>query len=145
MPMTILQLTFNNQFVISVQRFFQKLQSLIVIRTTRKGPVKHFFPLSLQITKVSCQSPVSSVLAYQKYPTSDIKTKYKKNVFLGLFPFSRFPARTLIVNRLVMKKFPRNLSFVVDSKLQVPLVMYEINAHNISGVRNQTIILTEGL
>ena len=36
-----------------------------------------------------------------------------------------------------MKSCSKNLSFGVDFKLQVPLRMYKINTHNISGVRNQ--------
>ena len=34
-----------------------------------------------------------------------------------------------------MKKLLKNLSFGVDFELQVPLLMYKIKAHNISGVR----------
>ena len=39
--------------------------------------------------------------------------------------------------KIAMKSFPKNLSFRVDFKLQVPQLMYKININNISGVRNQ--------
>ena len=34
------------------------------------------------------------------------------------------------------EKFSKNLSFGVDFKLKVPPLMYKINTHNISGMRN---------
>ena len=40
-------------------------------------------------------------------------------------------------NKIAMKSFSKNQSFGVDFKLQVPLLMYKINTHIISGVRNQ--------
>ena len=40
-------------------------------------------------------------------------------------------------NKIAIKSFSKNLSFEVGFKLQVPPLMYKINAHNISGVRNQ--------
>ena len=39
--------------------------------------------------------------------------------------------------KIAMKSFSKNLSFEVDFKLQVPPLMYKINTHNISGVRNE--------
>ena len=44
-----------------------------------------------------------------------------------------------------MKMFLKNLLFGVDVKLKVPPLTYKINAHNMSGVRSQAVILTEGL
>ena len=44
-----------------------------------------------------------------------------------------------------LKKFLKNLSFGVDIELQVPPFTYKIKAHNMSGVRSQAIILTDGL
>ena len=68
-------------------------------------------------------------------PRPDIKTKYEKYFFGDFLPLSRFLAKTLKVNKISMKNFS-NLSFGVDFELQVPPLMYRINAHNISGVRN---------
>ena len=39
--------------------------------------------------------------------------------------------------------FSKNLSYGIDVKLQVPPLIYKINAYNMSGVRSQAIILTE--
>ena len=50
------------------------------------------------------------------------------------FLSARFLAKTLRVNKPAMKKFPKNLSFGVDVKLQVPPLTYKINAYNMSGV-----------
>ena len=59
----------------------------------------------------------------------------KKKIFLRRFALSRFLAKTLRVNKPVMKKFLKNLSSGVDVKLVAPPLMYKINAHNMSGVR----------
>ena len=40
-----------------------------------------------------------------------------RKVFLWRFPFSRFLAKTLRVNKIAMKSFSKNLSFGVDFKL----------------------------
>ena len=45
--------------------------------------------------------------------------------------------KTLRINKIAMKTFSKNLSFGVNFKLQVPPLMYKLNTHNISGVRNQ--------
>ena len=58
-------------------------------------------------------------------------------VFLRRFHLSIFLAKTLRVNKIVMKSFSNNLSFAVDFKLKVPPVMYKISIHNISDVRNK--------
>ena len=60
-----------------------------------------------------------------------------RKVFLRHFPLSRFLAKTLRVNKIAIKSFSKKLSFGVDFKLQVPPLMYKINTHNISSVRNQ--------
>ena len=45
-----------------------------------------------------------------------------------------------------MKKLlKKNMSLGVDLKLQVPPLMFKINAHNKSDVSSQVVILTEGL
>ena len=82
--------------------------------------------------------------AWVRIPVQSSKMKYKK-IFLRRLPLSRFLAKTLRVNKTAMKKFLKTLSFGVDVKLQVPPLTYKINAHNMSGVRSQAVILTEGL
>ena len=44
-----------------------------------------------------------------------------------------------------MKKFLKNLPFVMHVKLSVPPLTYKIKAHNMSGIRIYAVILTEGL
>ena len=60
-----------------------------------------------------------------------------RKVFLRRFSLSSFLAKTLRVNKITVKSFSKNLYFGVDFKLQVPPLIYKINTHNISGVRNQ--------
>ena len=38
--------------------------------------------------------------------------------------------------KIAIESFSKNLSFGVDFKLLVPLLMYKINTHNVSGKRN---------
>ena len=38
--------------------------------------------------------------------------------------------------KIAIKKFLKNLSFGVDVKLQVPPLMYKINAYSMSGVKS---------
>ena len=64
-------------------------------------------------------------------------------VIISLFEFyfivkhlSRFMAKTLRVNKAVIKKFLKNQSFRVDVKLQVPPLTYKITAPNMSYVRS---------
>ena len=78
------------------------------------------------------------------YPRSVIKNEIRK-IFLRRVPLSRFLAKTLRVNKPAMKNFFKILLFGGNIKLQVPPLTYKINAHNMSGVRNQAVILTEGL
>ena len=59
-----------------------------------------------------------------------------RNKIRKLFPLSRFLAKTLRANKIALKISQKNLSFGIDFKLYVPPLMYKINAHNISGVRN---------
>ena len=60
-----------------------------------------------------------------------------QKVFLRQFPLSGFLAKPLRVNKIAMKSSSKNLLFEVDFKLQVRQLMYKINTHNISGVRNK--------
>ena len=69
-------------------------------------------------------------------PQARNQNKMQK-VFLRRFSLSRFLATTLRANKIAMKSFSKNLSFEVDLKLQIPPLIYKINTHNISGVRNQ--------
>ena len=69
------------------------------------------------------------------YPRSVIQNEIWK-IFLRRLPLSRLMAKTLRVNKAAMKKILKNLSFGVDVKLQVSPLLYKINTHNISGVRN---------
>ena len=59
-----------------------------------------------------------------------------RKVFIRRFPLSSLLAKTLRVNKIPMESFSKNLSFGVDFKLYFPLLMYKINTHNISGMRN---------
>ena len=63
-------------------------------------------------------------------PGQSSKMKYE-NISSATSSLSRFLAK--------------NLSFGDDVKLQVPPLAYKINAHNMSGVRSQVVILTEGV
>ena len=60
-----------------------------------------------------------------------------QNKIQKVFLLSRFLAKILKVNKIAVKSFLKNLSFGVDFKLQIPPLMYKINKHNISDVRNQ--------
>ena len=62
--------------------------------------------------------------------------RYEKKIFLSKF---------LRANKPSIKSFSKMLSFGVDFKLYVPLLMYKMNVHNISDVRSFIVVLTEGL
>ena len=70
-------------------------------------------------------------------PRPNIKTKYKK-YFFSAISFQQISGKNSVkVNKIAMKSFSKNISLGVDYKLQVPPLMYKINKHNVSGVRNQ--------
>ena len=65
-----------------------------------------------------------------------MKTKYEKYFFAD-FLSADFYQKLLRVNKIAMKMFSKNLSFGVDFKTVSPQpLMYRINSHNLSGVRN---------
>ena len=73
------------------------------------------------------------------YPRSIMKKMKYENYFFGTFLSQQISGKNF------EKKFLKSLSFEVSVKLQVPLLAYKINAHNMSGVRSQPVILTERL
>ena len=105
-------------------------------------------PLTNMLPFLSCFLCADVCLLNKKpgtIPRSDIATKYEKKIFLRRIPHNRFLAKPLRVIKHVMKEFLKNLSFGVDVKLYVPPKKYKFNSHNMSSVRSQAVMLTEGL
>ena len=72
-------------------------------------------------------SVVGSVYKSGFEPQARHQNKIQK-VFLRRFPLSRFLAKTPGINKIVMKSFSKNnLSFGVNFKLYVTLLLYKIN------------------
>ena len=85
----------------------------------------------------SCRSLVGSLLAYQtSSPDQASKQHMKKKNISSAISDKNFGGR-----KSAMKKFLKNLSFGVEVKLQVPPLMYGINAHNMNSVRSQVVMV----
>ena len=68
-----------------------------------------------------------------------------KEIFFRAVSSQQISAKALGVNKSGLKIFFQKQSFGVDLKLYISPLTYKINVHNMHGMRNQTVILTEGL
>ena len=93
-----------------------------------RGLLNLSYTMELSSGKLS-EKNIIRLKAQVSIPGQASKTKYEK-IFLRRFLLSRYPAKTLRVNKPAIKKFLKNLSFRSD----VPPLTYEIITHNMSCV-----------